>query len=373
MKKLVKSFLVVATLLAMTMGMATLVSAVEPTVTAPEMIYTTDKPAVRSYVYNQDMKIDGSVAGVVIPVKVASPGVVQIGLLGTFEKDGYISASKDQNGDGYLQTGLYDSFSTTDTNLTKFFNAKTAGTYYIRVFSIGNDAYTNRFTFGVRYISLKDKNLVLNKSYAIAAPDYKDVQTFKYKAKKTGIVTVGIAKEFSASIEVLNGKRKQIISRQYLSDSNSYAYSFAVKKGQTYYINVSGMSYLKANVLGLSFKNVKEKSGKKKAKAVNIKAKKKFKGIVNVGDKGDWYKFTNKKTKKVKILLNTFNCEDLQITLYDSKGKFIGSKSCYTGTKYKITLTYGSRYGIAKKGKYYIKISGRNKKKSSGYYELSWK
>ena len=130
MKKLVKSFLVVATLLAMTMGMATLVSAVEPTVTAPEMIYTTDKPAVRSYVYNQDMKIEGSSAGVVIPVKVACPGVVQIGLVGTFEKDGYISASKDQNGDGFLQTGLYDSFSTTDTNLSKFFNAKTAGTYF---------------------------------------------------------------------------------------------------------------------------------------------------------------------------------------------------------------------------------------------------
>jgi methionine-rich copper-binding protein CopC len=171
-----------------------------------------------------------------------------------------------------------------------------------------------------------------------------------------------------------NAKKKVISEEEWVSSINNNQFTFAVKKGTTYYFLVTSNGVSAGNFQSITVKNtaIKEKSGAKKKKAVAIKAKKTVKGTILPESKAaDWYKITVKKKKAVTI---NFNCNvtgGLVITVYTKGGKKIGDNT-NSGSNQSLALTYSTTYQKVNKGTYYIKISRKNSL-SSGTYSLKWK
>ena len=61
---------------------------------------------------------------------------------------------------------------------------------------------------------------------------------------------------------------------------------------------------------------IKEKSGKKKSKAVLIKKKKTKKGTIVAGEKRtDWYKFKVTKKKRVRVIMKGATNDQLKVVI----------------------------------------------------------
>ena len=143
-------------------------------------------------------------------------------------------------------------------------------------------------------------------------------------------------------------------------------YTFAVK---TY----SPIYNIRVNFV----KVAENKFGAKKKKAVSLKAKKAYKGlIITDAKKAHWYKFKNKKVHKVKITVTSNLCNGsslggLRVTAYGKKGK-IGSKIIYAdAASSSFTLyTVGKGSKLAK-GTYYLKVESYNG--GNGYFTVKWK
>ncbi len=375
MKYLMKSIVIAATMMVMTMGMATLVSATEPTVTVKENVYDGQQPTVRFYEWTQNNTIVGNDHGLIIPIVVSKPGVVYIYAGNcSIERDAFLEVYTNKSCDDNVSRSIaIKSIDEGASYAETYFKADKAGTYYLKLYSISYDTvYKNSVGLAIYHVATGEKTVQSGKKYMFAAQDYGDSLYYKYKAPSTGYIIMQTAADYSSYVELLNAKKKSISNSEYLSASNKYGVMYAVQKGKTYYIRLKPSTAGQLSYLRVTQKKVKEKSGKKRKKAVSIKAKKKVPGTVQCGEKGDWYKFKLKKSGKLKITVATAEQNYLRLSLYDSKGKQIDS-SAYLSTGTKVfTVTNGSRYGIANKGTYYVKID-RYSKKSSGYYELSWK
>lgn len=375
MKRLLKSIMVLATLAMVTLGMATVASAMEAKVNVPEGVLYGDAPVARSYTYTQNDQVDDYATGVIIPISVPKAGTVFINATScTTEESGFFAVFKDQQCTNANSTNLFTSYKVGDKTLTEYFTAPKAGTYYLKIWSynINEEAFTNRFNLTFQVVTTAEKTVKSGQIYRLASPTYNSEKYFKFKATATGIIYVQTGNSFAPAVTFLNSKKKAISTKRFLSSNDDYTMIYAVKKGQTYFIKVSDMSSGKLNLFSITQKKVKEKSGSKRKKAVTLKKKKKVYGTMQIGEKADWYKFKVTKKKAVKITVATAEANYLRISVYDSKGKRIGSKQLLSTGTNAFKVTYGSTFGKANKGTYYIKVE-RDSKKSCGYYRLSWK
>lgn len=254
-----------------------------------------------------------------------------------------------------------------------------AGTYYLKVmFSRQAEIYdTKTFTLYSSFISNADRSMKENVLiYSYADNSHSDI-TYKIKVKRTGILIFAASPidtdNFTGIIRLYNAKKKAISAKNQLSgtqgsDSGYARIYYTVKKG-TYYLKVSAFQNYFA---GYVLEKVKDRSGKSKAKATNLKIKGKAKeGVVLVSDsakKTDWYKIKLKKRTRFTIIVESYVNGRLKMEVCNSKGKTVSFGENYLYTAKNKFRTSGKWT----KGTYYIKIKKDNKK-SSGYYRLKVK
>ena len=260
--------------------------------------------------------------------------------------------------------------SASGASVTEIFRVPQAGTYYLGIFSnteITEDiksALESSITWGA--IDGSDRTITNKQKVYVGQ---KDAQTnyFAFKALSTGYLTVnneGNAQYYDVSLykslgAALSGKTRM-----------NYSPSYGVTKGKTYYIRIDSSSNSEG-VYCFSVTNTKisEKSGKSRAKAVNIKKGKTVKGTIQAGSgQADWYKFKLTGKKNVTINVTTGSNDALKIIVYKG-GKKVGN-----GSRTIYNNATGKLYSSTKwsKGTYYIKVLRANGK-SSGYYSLKWK
>lgn len=242
-----------------------------------------------------------------------------------------------------------------------------AGTYYMGIYSNVSGTTEVSQIVGAEAIFYNGGDRTINAGNN--AVGQKDAQTnyFKFKATKTGYLRVaGDTATSSYRVALCNSSKKALSGETYFSKTPTYG----VTKGKTYYIKINSNANSKG---GYKFKldNVKisEKSGKSRAKAVNIKKGKTVKGTIQAGSgQADWYKFKLTGKKNVTINVTTGSNDALKIIVYKG-GKKVGN-----GSRTIYNNATGKLYSSTKwsKGTYYIKVLRANGK-SSGYYSLKWK
>lgn len=376
MKKVLKHFFATLVVLTAIMAGAICVQAATP-VTVPS-VYTGAivNPVVVPVSYTESDFIKDYYAGVVIPVVVKEPGYLEVSVdIGYFQNEVDIAIYNNPECTGYV--GYIKSYNANDTeNVTEVIEIETAGTYYLRAYTFVSYSDTSKFTnscnISMSLYNLADKTIKNNQTYYYYNESSSKAFNFKYTATKNGTVTISYTENAYGKVALLDSNMK-LLSEDTTSSTNNNVIVFAVKKGQTYYINSNAYDFDSKIGINIKEKKIKEKSGKSKKKAVNIKAKKKISGTILAGEKkADWYKLSNKKLKKLKLTVTTMGVDDIKITVYNSKGSELGSRTIYSGYKNSYNIINGTVYGKASKGTYYIKVE-RAATTSSGSYTLKWK
>lgn len=317
-----------------------------------------------------DNALSGNYRGVATPIKFSAKGTLIMGMR---------ALSNDKS--GYVYFGLYKNAQLTQpvdgesivsadnaSTRTRVFKVPAAGTYYLGAYS-SISSYSSAVAYAASttaaYIKGNDRTLTNKKWSAVGLKD-KQTNHLKFKATSTGYVTV-YTKGFSGKITLRNSKKKSLSNAVSVS-TYSPNVVFGVKKGTTYYLRTAS-NYNSDGGFQIRYINSKitEKSGKKKSKAVTIKAKKTKKGNIIAGSsQADWYKFKLTKKKNIRITMKGATNNKMSIAIYKG-GKKLKTSSFYNTTK-SLTIK-GSRLT---KGTYYIKVY-RGTKTSSGWYSLTWK
>lgn len=209
---------------------------------------------------------------------------------------------------------------------------------------------------------------------------------YKIKPSKTGTIAVSITEYGMSSsagyVTLYNSKKKAISSKTwyYSKDSSSRAY-FGVKANTTYYVKISdargaatsqykyGVKYTNTKVKDLSLaKKSKAKTLKRKAKTATSTV-----FVASTSKSTDWYKFKVTKKRATQIKVNTSGIKSGKISVTVYKGsKKIGKTQTIpcsaSGATYKIT--YGTTYGKANAGTYYVKVQQGTK--ASGKYSIKY-
>lgn len=375
MKKLLKSFS--ATLLILTAVVATsiLVYANTPITISNQYSGAYVKATNIAIDYTEVDKISNSYAGKIIPIVISEPGYVEVKVdVINLQDDISLYIYKDAACTDYLSSIKYYNANDTE-DLVKIIDFEQAGTYYLKaetfVSSYNTVSFRNTCNLSMSLYGLKDRTIKNNQVIYYCNESYDRPFYFKYKASKTGVVSVAHTSNAYGNIWLTNSSKK-VITEGAISDYGTSDAYFGVEKGKTYYIKTSAHVY--DEIMGITIKEtgVKEKSGKTKKKAVTIKAKKNIKGTISAGKKQvDWYKFKNKKKKKLTLNVETLGVGKIVFTVYNSKGKKIGDYTSYGGAR-KLTITNSTTYGKANKGTYYVKVS-RYDANSTGIYSLKWK
>lgn len=241
-----------------------------------------------------------------------------------------------------------------------------AGYYYMGVYSsfYGSTPVAVAGSMAAGYVSGADRTVYSGRQIAVGQ---KNGQTnyFKFKAIRNGYLRVQSSEGYD-KVTLYNSTKKKALSN---ATSTHYAPTYGVKKGRTYYVRVvSGYNSDGGYNLKVTNTAIKEKSGKKKSKAVLIKKKKTKKGTIVAGEKRtDWYKFKVTKKKRVRVIMKGATNDQLKVVIYKGKRR-VGSG---TFGYYSEKLTLKS-LGKLSKGTYHIKVY-RGNKKSSGWYSLSWR
>ena len=310
----------------------------------------------------------------IIPINVTRAGILNIAMILDQQQSSSVYAKLYANPEctstvsttsGYLSPKVAEA--------TSAYYTVTARTYYLKVDSSYNSSgstLVNGFRVACKLLPSGDK-VIANGQTLVYYADSTRIKDFKFTATVNGKVTVSCASDYGYYVQILSAS-KGILSEERWLDKGTGC-DIAVKKGKTYFIRVHSIDSNTTLAFTLKQTAIKEKSGKSKKKAVTLKANKTVKGTIAPGSKrADWYKITNKKKKKLTITLTTESTNYLTLTVYDKKVKKIGSRDLYHGTKWSGNVTYGTTYGKANKGTYYIKIS-RKSSKDSGVYSLKWK
>jgi hypothetical protein len=238
-----------------------------------------------------------------------------------------------------------------------------------------------------RFCSSADRTVVSGKTYYIGAPYSdgvsKEYWNFTYKAPSNGyiqVITKGYDKEdypvFATQI-FRNGKS--------LSSKDEYGYmaanairTYGVEKGKKYVIRVkptTSLFWTYTYYFRVNFKAVKAYKNQSKRKAKTIKAKKLMKGTIPVGSaQTNWYKFTVKKNKTIKVMLKGATNGQLNFLITHKVGKKTKkyTKTIYHSDKTSLEVSADPYIGTKTKGTWYIQVRGATKK-SSGYYQIKWK
>lgn len=160
-----------------------------------------------------------------------------------------------------------------------------------------------------------------------------------------------------------------------------YTEYYGVKKGKTYYIKVASDGGVKVTA---KLTKVKDKSGKKKSKALNIKkGKKGVIGVISAGTtKAKWYKIKVPKKQKLKIKFSVYLTDGVQFSMtgphmYPFGKTYYGKNASVVGGQLNIQRgNFGdqriiSLNGKADPGTYYISVRP-TAKTTNGYFKISW-
>lgn len=336
-----------------------------------------EAPVTMSYSYDQNAVLESSSRGLVIPITVSKAGVIQTEINVTRLDKSLVGEVFTDEACTNRISGYYVYLTAGETTDTSYAKVSNAGTYYLKISSSTYDdaAFVNSFDLSVCQWTSGDITVTSGKKVRLYNYYPKDYRDFKFKATKTGKITVSHNSNYGFHAQILSSKKKVLSEKQWCSKGvNREKCQFAVKKGVTYYVRIypndSGSVYHEVTVKQTA---ISEKSGAKKSKAVLLKAKAKAKGTIIPGSsQADWYKLKLTKKKTLTVTLDGEASTDLNLTVYTSAGKKIGTQTLYGKNTLVATVTNSTTYGKANKGTYYIKIS-RKGTKDSGIYTLSWK
>jgi len=215
-----------------------------------------------------------------------------------------------------------------------------------------------------------------SKIYVMPTPS-SGVGTVKVVVKTAGYLTMSFGgfSQYSSGTSFYGCNYKTKGFKDYgWADKDDATRFIAVKKG-TYTFSVKPIGNYA--LISAKFTKVKQaKYGTKKGKAATLKAKKAKKGlIITDAKKTHWYKFKNKKTKKVRVYVNAkesgSSIMGIKVSMYDKRG-LIGSRTIYSpGGKLTIKPYTFGKGGKLIKGNYWIKIQSYNK--GNGYFTVKWK
>lgn len=258
------------------------------------------------------------------------------------------------------------------TNIDMYYvSAKQTVSIKLRVYAYGTDK-KGYATFAAYYCA-GAKSVGTKSSFLLGSPGSGKDSTFTVKVPSTGYLKVTANNEINPSYSV-NLKANGYKGYNYLSSYNSYTEYIGVKKG-TYTIKLQGAAMYNVSV---KFVKVKETSNKTtKKKAATIKKKKLNKGIIVTNKKkAHWYKIKNPKKQKMTIAVNAKKASSggssgkVKVTIVYPNGDK-DSSTVSPGYSTDFTVTYGTTYGKANKGTYYLKIESENG--GNGYYTIKWK
>lgn len=377
MKKTGKIITFLAVTTVMVAGMITSAFAAEA-ITPTEFYYGTEAmSAPQTFSYNNSNVLDKEYyQGVVVPVNVTKAGSLKVVTTATsIVKDIDITVYSDAACTSRME--YLTDLKVGSTTVEDYVSFSNPGTYYIKFNSYSYDdkeVYTNTFTVQTGFYTFDAKAIKDGETISYYRNSGDDKYVFNYTATKTGKVTVTIPYSMGSYLTFIDSG-KTVCERKWVDDYvNNNQASFAVKKGKTYKFEVTSNGTSGGKVQSFSLKEtaIKAKSGAKRAKAVNVKKGKTVKGLIVTGEKkANWYKFTVKKKKPVKITLDGDAENSLKFTIYNKKGKKIDSTT-YSGYKREFKLTYSTTYGKANAGTYYIKIEKANAN-SNAVYSMKWK
>ena len=209
---------------------------------------------------------------------------------------------------------------------------------------------------------------------------------FKVTPQTTGTMIVSL-KEFGDSystgyVTLYNSSKKSALSDKvyYNSNNPSDRVYFGVKKGTTYYLKVTGCygSYSDSYKLGIKY-SVTART--ERALGYKSNAKKLYRGadatntlfVASTSNNTDWYKIYVSSKRTTQFNINTSGIKTGTIFVYVYRGsKQIGSKieikPYSNGGTY--SITYGTTYGKANSGTYYIKVVKGTK--ANGKYSIRY-
>jgi hypothetical protein len=260
------------------------------------------------------------------------------------------------------------------------YKVKKAGTYYVKfqVSDSTSDGVTPYY-FGF-YSQLEDSSnrTLKNKQwiYSSYIDTSKDLY-YKVSASKAGSITFNLKTEYSSYVTLFNSSKKAISEKVYVPATSGKAV-FAVKKG-TYYVKVKPSSdyvFVKS-----TFKAITDKSGSKKSKAksLTVGGKAISASVLATDKKGasDWYKFTNKKTKKIMVTFTgSVSSGEIELEFFNAKGESFGTVKINSVDEDASFNPYSASYlstsKTLPKGTYYIKVTKKSTK-TSGTYSLKVK
>ncbi|WP_415929149.1 hypothetical protein [Zhenpiania hominis] len=294
-------------------------------------------------------------------LKAPSKGVFHIRLEGELTKGGISAEIKTSpTASSYLDWTYISGKSTSELMA----EVPSAGTYYL---ALEPTSAVGTIVVGGTHINGADRTLT-NNNWSAVGVEKAQTRYFKVRATSAGYITVQ-ANNLSGNVTLMNSSKKKALSNAVSArDYSPTKVTFGVKKG-TYYIKAKNND-TNDGIYQIKYTNkrIKEKSGKKKSRAVLLKKKRTKKGTIVAGEKRtDWYKFRVTKRKTVRITMKGATNDELKVAVYKG-GRNIGRGTLYEsrgGVKLK-------SLGKLSKGTYYIKVY-RGNKKSSGWYSLSWR
>lgn len=250
---------------------------------------------------------------------------------------------------GTRQEGIYRYYLAKGQYLCKIskYYGNGEGTYKVNAYSV-DAAETKSISIGKKYVS-----------YARHGAQYKKI-TVKEAGKLTiksnmygsltEIYDTQLVNNEGDYFTLCNSKKKELTGQATGQTSKCYG----VKKG-TYYIKLSN-AYSEYRVYSASFKKAGAPTNTKKKKAKTITAKKKSYVLTSGSNAVQWYKFTLKKAKKMKLYVDNATDGKLRIEIYEKKE---GSPSCvYVDASCSTDIQHVQNNKVIKwdKGTYYIKI-----------------
>lgn len=237
------------------------------------------------------------------------------------------------------------------------------------------------YTTGARNLSQGTSNWTIV-SGINQSGEYGKATWFKIKPTKTGLMTVNL-KEYGYSsstgtVQLYNANKKAVSEAIYHNQSSNRA-KFGVKKNTTYYIKVTNCygsnseSYkygIKYSVTGYTDRAIGKKASAKKlvrkASATNTLF------TASTSTSTDWYKFyvSSKRATRININAADIKSGKLTVTIYKGTKKVDNAITVSAGAKGPIDITYGTTYGKANAGWYYVKVVKSSK--ASGKYSIRY-
>ena len=279
---------------------------------------------------------------------------------------------------GYLAPGNYD-------DGIGGYDVKAGGTYCIGFKSAASGMiFVQPYVYSYATRTLPAAKTMLTSGYVGTSGTNKyGTSLYKIKASKSGYIRVFLKEygydSYYGKVTLLNAKKKVVSDK--LSFSTKYKYNyvcFGVTKGTTYYLRVNDCagSYNEQYRYGIMYKiyGATLKANTSKKKATTLKRKANFiKRVQPATGKSmsQWYKFkvTKKRKTAVRIDATYIKSGKTTATIYCGKKK-VGVVTIDNGFINTIKITHSNKYGYAKKGTYYVKLS--KSAKANGRYKIKY-